>query len=231
MTGLTRKIKLELLQLGADMAGFGDLSELPVEVRAGLPVGICIAAAYPREVIRGIAELPTLEYSEWYAKLNERLDAIAARGAGLLREMGYKAVAQTREHVGHGEDNDNTTLPHKTIATRAGIGWIGKSALLVTGEYGSAIRLSSILTDAPLDASPPVNESRCGDCLICAKACPAEAVSGKLWEIRLYRDEFFDPVKCRRTARERARQGFNGEATICGKCIEVCPHTRQYLNA
>jgi epoxyqueuosine reductase QueG len=230
MTGLTRKIELELLQLGADIVGFGDLAELPEDARAGLPVGISVAAVYPREVIRGIAELPTREYSEWYCKLNERLDVIVARGAEILRGMGCQAIAQTREHVGSGENQDNTTLPHKTVATRAGIGWIGKSALLVTGQYGSAIRLSSVLTDAPLDTVQPINQSRCGDCLTCAKACPAGAVSGRPWAVGLYRDEFFDPVKCRKTARERARRGFSGDITICGKCIEVCPHTQQYIN-
>jgi epoxyqueuosine reductase QueG len=25
--------------------------------------------------------------------------------------------------------------------------------------------------------------------------------------------------------------GFGGGVTICGKCIEVCPHTRRYLDA
>jgi hypothetical protein len=44
-----------------------------------------------------------------------------------------------------------------------------------------------------------------------------------------YRDDFFDPVKCRKTARDRAKQGFGGEITICGKCIEVCPYTQRYI--
>ena len=230
MTDFTNKIKTEILRIGADIVGFGDLDELPDDVRVGLPVGISIAVVYPKEVIRGIAELPTREYREWYDRLNERLDAIVAGGAEILSKMGYRAIAQTREYVGSGEINDSTTLPHKTVATRAGIGWIGKSALLVTDLYGSAIRLSSILTDAPLNKALPINKSRCGDCMICARTCPAGAVSGKLWEVGLYRDEFFDAVKCRKTARERARQGFGGEITICGKCIEVCPHTQQYIN-
>lgn len=229
MTDLNCKIKTELLHFGADIVGFGDLNELPEDVREGMPIGISIAVVYPKEVIRGISELPTQEYREWYDKLNERLDMIVTRGAELLREMGYKAIAQTREYVGNGENKDNTTLPHKTVATRAGIGWIGKSALLVTDTYGSAIRLSSILTDAPLDTASPINKSRCGDCMVCANDCPAGAASGKSWEVGLYRDEFFDPVKCRTTARERAIQGFGGNITIYGKCIEVCPYTRQYI--
>ena len=109
MTDLTRKVKTELLRLGADIVGFGDLNELPDNVREGLPVGISVAVMYPKEVIRGITELPTQEYREWYDKLNKSLDAIVTRGAEVLREMGYRAVAQTRERVGKGEAEINTT--------------------------------------------------------------------------------------------------------------------------
>jgi len=229
MADINMTIRDELSRFGADIVGFGKFDELPDDVREGLPIGIIVAVVYPKEVIRGITELPTQEYREWYDKLNELLDSIVTRGAELIQSMGYRAVARTREYVGNGEVNDNTILPHKTIATRAGIGWIGKSALLVTKEYGSALRLSSILTDAPLDTAQPVNKSLCGDCMVCANACPGKAVSGKLWEVGIYRDEFFDAVKCRITARERAKMGFNGDITICGKCIEICPHTRQYI--
>jgi len=228
MTGFDIEIKNALLRMGADVAGFGDLRELPEDTRESLPTGVCVAVAYPPAVIRGISDLPTREYREWYDTLNVKLDTIVTDGAGLLRAIGYNAVAQTREYVGSGEKNDNTALPHKTVATRAGVGWIGKCALLVTKDYGSAVRLSSILTDAPLTTTAPVNTSECGDCTACADACPGRAVSGLAWNVNLYRDAFFDPVKCRVTARERARQGFGGEMTICGKCIEVCPYTRRY---
>jgi len=227
MSDLIHKVTTELLRFGADIVGFGYLDELPGEVREGLPVGISVAVLYPKGVIQGISELPTQEYYEWYNKLNERLDIIVTRGADMLCNMGYKAVAQTREYVG--EVEYNTTLPHKTVATRAGIGWIGKNALLVTDEYGSALRLSSILTNAPLSTSHPINKSRCGDCMVCTNACPAGAVLGKLWEVGLYRDEFFDPVKCRTTACERAKLGFGGDRPICGKCIEICPYTERYI--
>ena len=229
MDELSNSLKNNLYRLGADIVGFGNLNELPTNVREGLPTGICIAIAYPKDVIKGITDLPTLAYCEWYDRINEKLDMIVTSGAEFLRENGYNAVAQTRERVGNGEHNDTTILPHKTIATRAGVGWIGKSALLVTPKYGSAIRISSILTDAPLETGFPINQSDCGDCLICANACPAGAVSGILWNVGLYRDAFFDAVKCRKTARERAKQGFGGDMTICGKCIEVCPHTQRYL--
>jgi epoxyqueuosine reductase QueG len=228
MATLTETIKSKLLAHGAVLVGFGDLTELPPEVRSGLPIGICVAVKYPKEVISGIAELPTQEYFDWYNRLNNQLDELVTFGAGLLHKEGYKAIAQTRAPVGTG-DILSTALPHKTVATRAGIGWIGKSALLVTEKYGSMIRISSILTDAPLETAKPINTSKCDNCMICTNVCPAHAVSGKTWSAELYRDEFFTPIACRKTARERSKQGFGGEATICGKCIEVCPYTRKYI--
>ena len=231
MDGLTQQIKAELIRAGADIVGFGSLHELPPEVRAGLPVGICVAVAYPGEVIGGIAQLPTQDYKQWYDALNTKLDAVVTHGAEVLRQMGYLAIAQTREFVGSGETEYNTLLPHKTVATRAGIGWIGKSALLVTQQYGSAVRLSAIVTNAPLHTAQPVNQSLCGNCMACTNACPAGAVSGKEWALSMERDDFFNPVKCRVTARARAKEGFDGDnITICGKCIEVCPYTQRYIN-
>ncbi|MDR3293350.1 MAG: 4Fe-4S dicluster domain-containing protein [Clostridiales bacterium] len=221
----------ELLKCGADIVGVGDLCELPSDVRGGLPIGISVAVKYPKEVIRAIADLPTLEYFEWYNTLNKKLDALVMRGEELLRSCGFRAVAQTRERVKMGDGESHTVLPQKTVATRAGIGWIGKCALLVTPEFGSMVRLSSILTDAPLKCAVPINMSKCGECTSCQTACPAGAVSGKLWSVGLKREELFDADACRKTARERAKRGFGGSETICGKCIEVCEYTKRYLNS
>ena len=80
---LNDKIKNELIRFGADIVGFGRLDELPENLRNGLPVGISVAVAYPKEIIRGITELPTHEYHDWYNKLNERLDAIDRKSTRL----------------------------------------------------------------------------------------------------------------------------------------------------
>lgn len=230
MDNLTGFIKDELLAHGADLVGIGDLTGLPPDVRCALPVGICIAVKYPKDVIRGISELPTEEYHDQYNRLNEKLDMLVIHGADALKALGYQAVPQTRAYVEQYETEYDSLLPHKTVATRAGLGWIGKSALLVTEKYGSMIRISSILTNAPLKTAKPVNKSKWGKCRACTEACPAGAVSGRLWDVNLPRNEFFDAVSCRKTARERAVMGFGKEITICGKCIEVCPFTRRYLD-
>lgn len=227
---LTRELKEILKAKGADLTGIGDISEVPAEIRGGFPIGVSVAVKYPKEIIRGIAKYPTADYQKWYGKLNELLDDLVTSGADWLQEKGYQAIAKSRSQVGKYKDDCKTILPHKTIATRAGMGWIGKSALLVTEEYGSMIRISSILTDAPLAAAEPINESKCGDCAACRDACPAGAIYGRLWEPSLWRDELFDFQKCRTTMQRRAVEGIGEKDDICGKCIEVCPFTRRYLN-
>jgi epoxyqueuosine reductase len=230
MDRITESIRHELLARGADLVAIGSLGELPAETRHGLSVGVCVAVKYPKDVIRGIAEGPTRAYYDQYNALNIKLDELVTTGAEALRSLGYQAIATTRAYVDQFATDYSSLLPHKTVATRAGLGWIGKSALLVTEEFGAMVRLSSILTDAPLTTASPINQSRCGDCQACTKACPAHAISGRLWTAGVQRDAFFDAAACRQTARMRALEGFGVEITLCGKCIEVCPYTRRYLD-
>jgi epoxyqueuosine reductase QueG len=67
--------------------------------------------------------------------------------------------------------------------------------------------------------------------MVCTNACPGKAISGKLWKADLDRDEFFDPLACRKKARELAAEKIRKEITLCGKCIEVCPYTQSYLRS
>jgi GNAT superfamily N-acetyltransferase len=123
----------------------------------------------------------------------------------------------------------STRLQHKTIATRAGLGWIGKSALLITKPYGPAVRLASVLTDANFDTGTPVDTSSCGACRSCADRCPTQAIVGQNWKLGTPREAIYDAPTCRATAVRLSKEaGF--EATICGACINACPYTQRYLN-
>ena len=231
MKDITGFLRDELLCHGADLVGFGDLTGLPAHVRENLPIGVCVAVKYPREVIRGIARRPTREYRDCYHQLNERLDMLVTLGAEALQMLGHRALAKTRAQVAHNDAEHHTLLPHKTVATRAGLGWIGKCALLVNEQYGSMIRISTILTDAPLNTAKAMNHSRCGSCSACVTACPAAAATGIAWSVNTPRDAFFDAEKCSEAAKARSLQSFGEALTICGKCIEVCPYTRRYLDS
>lgn len=214
-----------LLGKGASLCGFADLTGI---VEGELQHGVSVAIKLPVPVLRSIADGPSRIYFDAYHEINEKLDSLVTAGAEYLRAGGYRAHAQTRanvqEHPGY-----RTDLPHKTVATRSGLGWIGKSALLVTSEFGPAIRLSSLLTDAPLSFGEPVGKSKCGNCTACADHCPGKAISGRLWEVTMDRDAFFDAAACRKAARALSKELLNEEITLCGKCIEVCPYTRGYI--
>lgn len=230
MSDLTGFIKDELWLHGADLVGVGSLAELPADVRAGLPIGIAIAVKFPKEVIRGMPDLPTRAYYDHYLHLDEKLDMLASLGAECLRSFGHRAIPLTRAYVAAHATPEGSLLPHKTVATRARLGWIGKSALLVTTPFGSMVRLTSILTDAPLRTAKPISESRCGDCQICRDACPAEAIVGNPWAAGTAREELVDVAACQETAQERSNRAFGIPTSICGKCIEICPYTSRYLD-
>lgn len=226
MNLIQEELKNILLEQGASLIGFAALS--PAQ-SGEMGTGISVAAAMPRSILSSIQNGPTIDYYDHYDRANDLLDAIVTAGAKYLTAKGYRAFAQTTGTVAESEDY-RTALPHKTVATRAGLGWIGKCALLVTPEYGSAIRLSSLITDAPMQCSTPVLESRCGNCMACAAACPGKAVSGRLWSAGVDRDDFFNPYECRKAARALAAERIHREITLCGQCIVACPYTKRYLN-
>ena len=225
MTDLNRELTALLREGGADLVGFADLKDVP---EAGMPFGVSVAIRLPPEIVRSIADGPNKAYYEAYHDINACLDRIVAAGAEYLKSIGHQATAQTTKAVVKLNENA-TLLPHKTVATRAGLGWIGRNALLVTREYGPALRFSSILTDAPIDAAKPVDESSCGECGECVRHCPAGAIKGEQWQAGLSRECLVDVGACGQTMKRLCRERFGIEATICGKCIEVCPFTRRYL--
>ncbi len=84
--------------------------------------------------------------------------------------------------------------------------------------------MATVLTDYPLPVcTRPIEESKCGTCDLCVKICPAQAANGLAWNINVDRNEFFDPFACLKKARELSFNNFGKEASICGKCIFVCP--------
>lgn len=215
-----------LLAEGADLTGFGDISALaPGQWNSC----VSLAVRLPVSTICGISDGPTLDYFEQYHGLNAKLDHLAELAATYLTERGFRVLAQTTmvvvESAGY-----RTPFPHKTCATRAGLGWIGKSALLVTPEFGPAVRLSSVLTDGVFDQpGQPVNASRCGSCTRCRDHCPGGAIHGALWDVSARRESLVDVEACRKAARALAWAWLGREITLCGKCIEVCPYTQSYI--
>jgi len=110
------------------------------------------------------------------------------------------------------------------VATRAGLGWIGKTDLFISPVFGARLRLTSILISKDvLSALKPIDKSRCGNCSICVDKCPAQAATGQHWDINTDRDIFFDAFKCREKCGELAKIHLKVDRRICGICVAVCP--------
>lgn len=221
---LSDEFKNFLMDAGATLVGYADMSGV---LRCKYPRAVSVALAVPRHILREIADGPTKSYYYMYHELNNGLNRIITSGAEYLRACGYDAEPITTDVVEKTGPYD-TKLPHKTAAVRAGLGWIGKSCLLVTPSYGSAVRISTLLTDAPLPCAEHM-EPRCGQCSTCVKACPASALSGKPWNPKITRDEIVSSEKCKRKQRELMKSRTSIETDLCGKCFAVCPYTRSYM--
>jgi epoxyqueuosine reductase len=227
-TDSSSQIQTALLNKGAFLVGFADLGDLPADIRQSKRFAISIAVALDKSIVANIQNGPTKEYHSEYKKANLLLSDLAKYTAEMIKNLGYEAISKEPTGVGIDQKTQSTILPHKTVATKAGLGWIGRCALLVTEKYGSAVRLNTVLTDIPLKTAIPIVESYCGDCTICVESCPGNAPRGKNWNSNLHRDLFFDVFACEKTARRNGITKLGIDDTICGICIAVCPWTIKY---
>jgi epoxyqueuosine reductase len=213
----------------AGLLGFADLSPIPAMNRYDFPRSISFAFPLREEIVREIKNAPTPEYFAEYNRLNALLVTAAKELEGYIRSLGFGALAIEGAMRNYDPDALATILPHKTSATLAGLGWIGKCNLLITEEFGSAMRLSTVVTDIPLYTGTPVSTSRCGDCKICLEACPGKALTGKNWVYGMGREELYDAFACKETA-QALSDAIGANHTICGVCMSHCPWTLRYIN-
>lgn len=216
------------------MVGYADVSDLSYAVMGGLTKAISIAVALNPSIIREISKGPTIKYYQEYNRANNLLADLCVHAVEILETKGHKAVALQPTIKVVDLNKIDANLPHKTVATKAGLGWIGKSALLITKKYGPAVRLATVLTDAGLDIAEPVEQSMCGDCRQCVDHCPAKAIKGNNWQLGAARDSIYDAFSCCETAINLSqRAGIQsplGRVVICGICINVCPWTQKYIS-
>ena len=229
MPTLNHEITALLNQESCHIIGFADLSCLSKEVRQNFDYGILIGLSYSKEAMLENNNNQPQQYNIEFNAINKRLPKLAALTADFLVSKEYKALAKVQSMVVQDKDW-RTVLPHKTVATLAGIGWIGKCATLVTPEVGSALRITVVLTDAPLECGTPISKSLCPPkCNICTKTCPGNAPKGSLWEAGIDRDEFFDAHACAHAALSRAKDLLGVDYRLCALCISNCPFTKKGL--
>ena len=113
-------------------------------------------------------------------------------------------------------------LSHKAFARQAGLGWIGKSMLFISKEYGPRVRLGTVLTDMPFEVDVEPLDCKCGDCTRCIDSCIVDALEDSNFTDHPINREGFEVEKCAEKLKEFENDLYIGDS-ICGICIKVCP--------
>jgi len=202
---LTMKLKQYLQERGADLVGIGPVGRLegaPEEMhprrylggaQVMISIGLHINEASCDLIARSVRDrTPPASYHSYQVFtltiVNPQLDVIAYQGAKWLEELGYRAypfptnmphvLKPSGDYPGGPGD-----ISHKHVAVACGLGQIGWHSLLITPQFGTRQKLTTIITNAPLEPDPIFPGELCDPvrCRFqCARACPTAAIPGNL---------------------------------------------------
>jgi epoxyqueuosine reductase QueG len=163
----------------------------------------------------------------YYAKMLEGralMDHAAREVADLLRSLGFDALPVTSEFLSDPQAVVGQ-VSHRDVAYRAGMGWIGRSTLLVTPEFGPRVRLITVLTEADLHADSMPMASQCGDCRRCVDQCPMKALN--VSSSARYPGNRSDSIDHRVCDRHERSTLAMDPPFFCAQCVSVCPVGRE----
>ena len=219
---LTQEVKERVLGAGIQRVGI-----TPVERLQDAPIGrrpidilptaknVIVAAVH---VLDSVYDLPDVryEYTNQFFILNSRLNSMATTVCEYLESEGYRNIPIPAAYPRVNKDLCGV-LSHRHAAVEAGIGEIALNSMLTTPQFGSRVRLVSIVTEAELLADEPYKESLCqkiqSECKkACVKSCPVHAINS---------DGIVNKDSCLRY--QEQIMPWSAAELRCGSCIASCP--------
>lgn len=181
---LKSNVKKTALDCGGDLVGVVRVSDLPEHIESIsriLPEAqsvVVIASHHSLAAISSennqVAQFDTIHTYNECARSAQRVSR-------LLESESFPTVAvpafipidmQTPGNGMRGE------ICWRRAGVRSGVGSYGENGLLITKEFGSAIRISGVVTTAVLEPDSPLEQDACDHCERCLDACPVSALSG-----------------------------------------------------
>ncbi len=243
MTGLVERIEHAAVEAGLDLVGFTSAEPFPAvrrtmhdrkasglsgrlgftyrdpdlatDPRSSFPAARSLvvgAVSYvPRAGSPGDPDGRTVRVARFamddhYRPLRDGLSAIA----GVLESDGYFTEILV----------DDSRLVDRAAAVRAGIGWWGKSTMVISPRFGPWLLVGSIATDAEIPSRTPMRRD-CGTCDACMPACPTGA---------LIAPGVLDATRCLAYWAQTAgivppelREPWGDRIYGCDNCLEACP--------
>jgi len=149
-------------------------------------------------------------------------DQILSRLHRVEAALQQRSPCQTRCYV------DTGPLVERTVAAKAGIGWIGKNTCVLHQELGSWLMLGVIVTSLPVahGAEFPPAADRCGSCTRCIDACPTAALVAPR-EMDASRCIAYLTIEKKGAIAEEFRGPMGRQVFGCDICQDVCPWNRR----
>lgn len=201
------------------MARHGTKRSRPADLLPGTLRIISVRMDYlpPDTSIAEVLQNPNKGYVSRYALgrdyhklMRKRLDQLAQQIAAEVGSFGYRAFC------------DSAPVLEKSIAEKAGLGWIGKHTNIINSKAGSWFFLGEIYTDLPLPIDPPQEKSHCGSCTACITICPTQAIVAP-YQVDARRCISYLTIELRGSIPLELRPLLGNRIYGCDDCQIVCP--------
>jgi epoxyqueuosine reductase len=165
-----------------------------------------------------------------YSDYHDTIKSALVEAGAVLEELGGAGPEDYRYYV------DTGPVLERGWAARAGVGFTGKNAMLISREFGNWLFLACILTrlefppDAPLPGKAPTESGThagqlCGKCTRCLDACPTDAfVAPGVVDAR--RCVSYQTIENKGVVPRELRAGIGARIYGCDTCLDVCPWNR-----
>lgn len=215
---IQNELKEYLLSQGASDVGFAKIDDSDT----GLGYSVSIVVRLSPTIVDEITDEPTHTYFNHYRSVNALIDQLLLKAGLFLQKYGYRYITvAASQSVNKDGWNYRGRYSHKEAARLAGLGSIGKNSMFFHKDFGCSVRLGTLFTDCEFELPQEIMTCSCGECHLCRDACPANAISGKRWEVGVPREEMFDPEKCSNFMKQKFKH--IGRGAVCGICMKVCP--------
>lgn len=124
---------------------------------------------------------------------------------------------------------DTGPILERAFAERAGLGWIGRSTMLIHPEHGTFGTLAVVFVDRELPTAPAAHPYRCGTCTACVDLCPTGALSAQGLDAR--KCISYWTIEHRGLIPREMRAQIGEWVFGCDVCQDVCPWNNRSTRA
>lgn len=116
---------------------------------------------------------------------------------------------------------DTGPVLEKPIAVAAGLGWQGKSTILLNEEHGTWLFTGVIFTTLELEPDQAPAD-RCGTCTRCIDACPTHAITAP-YQLDARKCISYLTIEHKGSIPLEYREAIGDRIFGCDECLDVCP--------